>query len=108
MVKTCNKQIDDMVFDEYTKSVHQSPAKYWYLPTHAVLKKDKQSLRIVFDCALPYNYIMVDRSCYQGPNIIWKSYDLLLRLRQRHSAVMVSIALMYNQIKILSLAKMSG
>ena len=79
-----------------------------YLPTPAVLKNDKHSLRIVFDCALTYNCIIVDRSCYQGPNLIWKSYDLLLRLRQRHSAVMVAIALMYNQIKILSLAEMSG
>ena len=79
-----------------------------YLPTPAVLKNDKHSLRIVFDCALTYNCIIVDGSCYQGPNLIWKSYDLLLRLRQRHSAVMVAIALMYNQIKILSLAEMSG
>ena len=79
-----------------------------YLPTPAVLKNDKHSLRIVFDCALTYNCIIVDGSCYQGPNLIWKSYDLLLMLRQCHSAVMVDIALMYNQVKLLSLAEMSG
>ena len=108
MVKTYNKQIDDMVLDEYTKSVHQSPAKYWYLPTHAVLKKDKHSLQIVLGCAHTYNRITLNGSCYEGPNLIWISYDVLLRLLQRHSEVMVDIALMYNQAKILTLADMSG
>ena len=108
MVKTYKKQIDDMVLDEYTKSVdksvHQPPAKYWYFPPHAVLKKDKHSRQIVFGCAHTYNRIMLNGSCYQGPNLIWKSYDVLFRLRQRHSEVMVDIALMYNQVKRLTLA----
>ena len=111
MVKTYNKQID-IILDEHTKSVdksvHQSHVKYWYLPTHAVLKKDKHSLQIVFGCAHTYNKITLNGSCYEGHNLIWISYDLLLRLRQRHSAVMVDIALMYNQVKILSIANMSG
>ena len=112
MVKTYNTQIDDMVLDEYTKSVdksvHQSPAKYWYLPTYAVLKKDKHSLQIVFGCAHTYNRITLNGSCYEGPNLIWKSYDVLLRLLQRHSEVMIDIALTYIQAKILTLAEMSG
>ena len=71
-------------------------------------KKDKHSLQIVFDCAHTYNRILLNGSCYQAPNLIWKSYDSLLMLHQRHSAVMVDIVLMYNQVKILTLAEMSG
>ena len=87
------------LLDEYAESVdpesHQSPAKCWYLPTHAVLKIDMLSLRIVIDCTHSYNCITLNGSCYQGPNLIWKWYDVILRLCQRHSAVIVDIALMY-------------
>ena len=101
------KAPEEHIPDNRVDRVYRS-LKGKYLPTPAVLKNDTHSLRIVFDCALTYNCIIVDSSCYQGPNLIWKSYDLLLRLRQHHSAVMVDIALMYNQVKILSLADMSG
>ena len=64
MVETYHKQIDDMVSEGYVesfdRSVLQSPAKCWYLPTHVVLNKDKHSLRIVVDCALTNNCILLD------------------------------------------------
>ena len=104
MIETYDKQIDDMVLEGYVESVdpesQQSPAKCWYLPTHAVLKRDKHSIRIVFDCAHTYNGISLNGSCYQGPNLTSKLYDVLLRFRQHHSAVMADIAAMYNQVKI--------
>ena len=55
MLQDYDQQINHMVAQGYAEHIsgdyNEHPKKCWYLPTHAVLKKDKCSLRIVFDCA---------------------------------------------------------
>ena len=72
MLQDYDQQINHMVAQGYAEHIsgdyNERPKKCWYLPTHAVLKKDKCSLRIVFDCAHIYKGISLNGSCYQGPN----------------------------------------
>ena len=104
MLQDYDQQINHMVAQGYAEHIsgdyNERPKKCWYLPTHAVLKKDKCSLRIVFDCAHIYKGISLNGSCYQGPNLTAKIFDVLLRFRQYSHAVMGDIKSMYNQIRI--------
>ena len=104
MLQDYDQQINHMVAQGYAEEIsgdyNEHPKKCWYLPTHAVLKKDKCSIRIVFDCAHVYKGISLNGSCYQGPNLTAKIFDILLRFRQYSHAVMGDIKSMYNQIRI--------
>ena len=104
MLQDYDQQINHMVAQGYAEQIsgdyNEHPKKCLYLPTHAVLKKAKCSLRIVFDCAHVYKGISLNGSCYQGPNLTAKIFNVLLRFRLYSHAVMGYIKSMYNQIRI--------
>ena len=104
MLHDYDQQINHMVAQGYAEQIsgdyNEHPKKCWHLPTYVVLKKDKCSLRIVFDCAHVYKGNSLNGSCYQGPNLTAKIFDVLLRFRQYSHAVMGDIKTMYNQIRI--------
>ena len=75
--------------------------KIWYLPPFAVVNPKKpDKLRIVFDCAAQCQGRSLNNQCHQGPDLNNRLFDVLLRFRQHHFAVMGDIESMYHQVKI--------
>ena len=104
MLQDYDQQINYMVAQGYGELIsvdyNEHPNKCWYIPTHVVLKKNKCSIRIVFDCAHVYKGISLNGSYYQGPNLTANISDVLLRFRQYSHTVMGDIKSMYNLIRI--------
>ena len=99
-----NEEIQKLLDKSYAEIVQEpytSPSKkVWYLPHHAVPKKDPTKLRLVFDCASKYREVSLNESCMQGPDMNNNIFQVLLRFRQSSYAIMADIEAMYNQISV--------
>ncbi len=79
--------------------IQSESARVWYLPHHAVPKKDG-AIRIVFDCASKFKGYSLNDCAHRGPDLNNKLSNVLLRFRQHQFAAMSDISSMYNQIKV--------
>ena len=104
IIDTYNNEINRLVQDGYAEIVPDreinSANTCWYLPHHAVAKKDGKKIRVVFDCASKFNNVSLNTCCLQGPNFTNRLTDVLLKFRTHHYAFMADITAMYNQVKI--------
>jgi len=95
-----DEQVAIKVANNYAKQVQDEPAeqkKCWYLPTHAVTKKDEKSLKLVFDRAHVYRDTSLNSSCHLGPNLTSQLFDVPVQFSQYSHAVMADIHCMYKK-----------
>ena len=79
----------------------KSPAnKTWYLTHHGVYHKEKQKVRVVFDCSLKYKGISLNSMLLQGPDLTNSLLGVLLRFRQGKFAISGDIEKMFYQVKV--------
>ena len=61
-------------YAEKAEEVKRRDGKTWFIPHHGVYHKDKNKLRVVFDCSARYQGICLNDCLYQGPdltNTLW-------------------------------------
>ena len=80
------------------QDLHNEPT--WYLTHHAVFHKQKQTIRVVFNCSLRYKGASLNDHLYQGPDLANSLLGVLLRFRQGPIAVMGDIEKMYYQVQV--------
>ncbi|XP_071944680.1 uncharacterized protein [Antedon mediterranea] len=71
----------------------------WYLPHHAVPKKNGD-VRVVFDCAAKHRGLSLNDVVMQGPDLVNSLMGVLLRFRRRQYAIMGDIKSMFHQVRV--------
>ena len=101
-----NEEIQKLLDQGYAEKVpsggsEEAPNKTWYLPHHAVVTEKKPGkVRVVFDCASKFQGESLNDKAFQGPDLINKLINVLLRFREKSIAVMGDVEAMYNQVRI--------
>ena len=72
----------------------------WYLVHHGVYHKQKNKLRIVFDCSLKCHGVSLNDKLLQGPDLTNNLISVLLRFRQEPIAIMADIEKMFYQVTV--------
>ena len=72
----------------------------YYLTHHGVYHKQKNKLRIVFNCSLPFKGKSLNDSLYQGPDLTNSILGVLLRFRQEKIAFIGDISKMFYQVRV--------
>ena len=72
----------------------------WYLTHHAVYHKQKNKIRVVFNCSLKYKGVCLNDFLHQGPDMNNSLLGVLIRFRQNKVAVMGDIAKMFYQVNV--------
>lgn len=75
-------------------------SKSWYLNHHSVYHKQKQKIRVVFNCFLKYKGVSLNNALYQGPDLTNNLLGVILRFRQEPVAFMRDIAKMFYQVNV--------
>ena len=106
LVNRYNEEISKLVDTDYAElvpvsEIDASPGRTWYLPHHHVVSEKKPGkVRVVFDCASKYQGQSLNDRVLQGPDMVNKLINVLLRFRQHRYAVQADIEAMYNQVRI--------
>jgi transposase InsO family protein len=82
---------------------HERPGvegKTWYLVHHGVYHKQKNKLRVVFDCSLQYGGTSLNDNLLQGPDMTNSLIGVLLRFRQDKVALTADIEKMFYQVRV--------
>ena len=79
--------------------INVEPGRSWYLSHHAVYHKQKEKIRVVFDCSSKYQGISLNNSLWQGPDLANNLFGVL-RFRQEPLAVVGDIAKMFYQVRV--------
>lgn len=83
-------------YAEHVPPSEEVSDKVWYLPHHAVISDKKPGkVRIVFDCAAKFQGESLNDKCYQGPDLVNKLINVLLRFRRYKFAITADIEAMY-------------
>lgn len=84
--------------EEFNKSKFP---RVWYLPHHSVESDKKPGrVRVVFDCASKYGGKSFNDRCKQGPNLLNKLQNVLVRFRTHPHALQADVRAMYNQVRL--------
>ena len=106
MMEKYTNNIDEMLVKGYAEPVPESElclqdGSVWFLPHHAVVSEAKpDKVRVVFDCAAQQSGVSLNSQCYQGPDLVNKLIDVLLRFRQYEYGIMGDIEAMYLQVRV--------
>lgn len=74
--------------------------KAWYLTHHAVYHKQKQKIRVVFNCSLKCCGISLNDALYKGPDLTNTLIGVILRFREAPVAFMADIEKMFFQVQV--------
>ncbi|XP_069128774.1 uncharacterized protein [Argopecten irradians] len=74
--------------------------KVWFIPHHGVYHKQKNKIRVVFDCSAQYQGISLNNNLLQGPDLTNNLLGVLLRFREEQVAVVGDIEAMFHQVKV--------
>ena len=72
----------------------------WYITHHPVYHKQKNKIRIVFNCSLKCQGKSLNDNLYQGPDLTSSLFGVLLRFRQNPVAVIADIQKMFYQVRV--------
>ena len=87
----------EIIPDSEIKTHH---VKFWYLTHHAVYHKQKNKIRVVFNCSLKFHGKSLNDVLQRGPDLANSLVWVLLRFRQEYYAVMGDIEKMFYQVKV--------
>ena len=98
-------EIDVLLKEGYAEQVPNDEidclGQVWYVPHHHVISDKKpDKLRIVYNCAAKYQGKSLNDRCYQGPNLIKKLVNILLRFRMHKYGVQGDLKAMYFQVVV--------
>ena len=80
-----------------------NPGEVWYVPHHGVVSpKNKEKLRVVFDCSSTFKGKSLNAELLQGPDLNNSLIGLLTRFRKGSVAVMCDIRKMFHQFRVSS------
>ena len=92
--------IQDMIGKGYAEEIppeelHRDDEQVHYLPHHPVINRNKEKIRIVFDCSISLNQHVL-----RGPDLTNPLTAVLLRFREHKIALVGDIEAMYHQCMI--------
>ena len=95
--------IDQMIEANYAERIPDNElvtvsGRVWYLTHFSVRHKQKNKLRIVFDCSLKFGDVSLNDRLFQGPDMTNTLLGVLLRFRQYKYAFSGDIQSMFYQI----------
>ena len=106
MMEAYQKQLQSLLDDGYAERVpleelSRDDGKVFYLPHFPVTRDDKPGkVRIVHDCAATFKGVSLNNMCHQGPDLINKLQNILVRFREHTYAFTSDVSAMYLQVKI--------
>ena len=81
--------------------IDASPGRTWYLPyNHVISDKKPDKARVIFDCASRFQGKLLNDRVLQGPGLVNKLVNVLLRFRQHSYAKQADIEAMYHQVRV--------
>lgn len=83
-----------------TDKLNLQSDKQWFLIHFGIYHKQKNKLRVVFDCSLKNNGVSLNDKLLQGPDLINNLIGVLLRFRKGRIAFMADIEKMFFQVKV--------
>ena len=98
------EEMEDMKFarklTKEEEKAHEGPVHY--IPHHAILRPDKKStpVRIVFNSSSVYQGHSLNDYWMKGPDLLNNLFGVLLRFRERETALVGDISKMYHRILI--------
>lgn len=96
--------METMIRDGHMESVplsdNSANSQSWYLTHHGVYHKQKEKIRIVFNCSLPYRGLSLNDMLLQGPDLTNNLLGVLLRFRQEPIAFTSDIKKMFYQVRV--------
>ena len=97
--------MDDMLNKDYaelipTDKIKPQLSRVWYLTHFSVRHKQKNKLRIVFDCSLKYNGKSLNDFLLQGPDLTNSLLGVLLRFREGLYAFSADIQNMFYRVRV--------
>ena len=101
-----DEEITKLVEKGYAEKVPSNkidafPGPTWYLPHHHVISDKKPGkLRVVFDCASRFQGESLNDRVLQGPDLVNKLINVLVRFRQHSFAIQADVEAMYNQVRV--------
>ena len=101
-----DEEITKLVEKGYAEKVPSNeidafPGRTWYLPHHHVISDKKPGkLRVVFDCASRFQGESLNDRVLQGPDLVNKLINVLVRFRQHSFAIQADVEAMYNQVHV--------
>ena len=93
-----NKIIEKVLFDE----VPENPSPIHYLQHRPVLRENKETtkIRTVFDASCSLDGPSLNDCLYSGPNLLSKTFDILLRFRFNFIAILADIQKLFLNVEI--------
>ena len=92
--------MENEFMEEVPKCDDVADGKYWYLAHHPVHHKQKQKIRIVFDCSLKYKGLSINDVLKKGPDLTNTLVGVLLRFRTENIAVIADISKMFYRVQL--------
>ena len=97
----CIRQLVEKGYAEKIEEDDQPQAgRTWYLPHHAVKHPKKGKVRVVFDAAANYKGVSLNTQLVQGPDLTNNLLGVLLRFRERKTAIVADIEAMFHQVRV--------
>ena len=95
--------MQDMINEGYVSVVPEEELNIrspncWYLSHHGVYHKNKNKLRVVFNCSLKFNGVSLNDNLLQGPDLANSLFGVLLRFREESFAFTGDIQKMFYQV----------
>lgn len=72
----------------------------WYVAHHPVWHKQKNKIRVVFDCSLKYKGASINDALWKGPDLSNTLTGVLMRFRTENVAVAADISKMFYRVKL--------
>ena len=99
------REIDALLAEGYAEvlppEIVAIEGRIWYIPHHHVLNPNKpDKLRVVFDCACPFQGRSLNDRVRQGPDLVNSLYAVLLRFRLHTYALQADVRAMYHQVRV--------
>ena len=97
----CIRQLVEKGYAEKIEEDDQPQAgRTWYLPHHAVKHPKKGKVQVVFDSAANYKGVSLNTQLVQGPDLTNNLLGVLLRFRERKTAIVADIEAMFHQVRV--------
>jgi hypothetical protein len=105
LLKDYSDFINMMISNNFVERVPNNELKVdagqsWYLSHHGVYHKQKNKLRVVFNCSLKCRGTSLNDNLLTGPDLANNMLGVLLRFRQEPIAVVADISKMFYQVRV--------
>ena len=82
------------------EEINPDHRRVWFLTHHVIRHRKKGKLRIVSDCSLEFNGVLLNNTLRKGPDLTNSLVGVLMRFRENMLAVSGDIEKMYHQVEV--------